>query len=91
MPGKHEGRIKFIIRPESVLLSTNPKSGSVNNKLEVKLIRSRDFGNYIQVELKGPLDLVAHLSHAAFAELKTKPQASLIAILHTENIHVLPE
>jgi ABC-type sugar transport system ATPase subunit len=91
VPGKHRGRIKFIIRPESILLSNNPSSGSVDNKLQVKLICSRDFGNYVQVELKGPLDLVAHLSHAAFSELKAKPQADLIAVLHTENIHVLPE
>lgn len=91
VPGKHRGRIKFIIRPESILLSPNPISVSVDNKLQVKLIRSRDFGNYIQVELKGPLDLIAHLSHAAFAELKAKPQTDLTAVLHAENIHVLPE
>lgn len=91
VPGIHRGQIKFIIRPENILLSTNPKSGPVDNKLQVKLIRSRDFGNYVQVELKGPLDLVAHLSYAAFAELKAKPQSDLIAVLHAENIHVLPE
>ena len=91
VPGKHKGQVKFIIRPESILLSTNPNSGFVDKKLQVQLIRSRDFGNYVQVELKGPLDLVAHLSHAAFAELKAKPQTDLIAVLHMENIHVLPE
>ena len=90
VPGKHEGRIKFIIRPESILLSTEQKSGTVNNKLQVMLIRSRDFGNNVQVELKGALDLVAHLSHAAFAELKVKPQTKLIAVLQAENIHVIP-
>lgn len=90
VPGKHEGRIKFIIRPESILLSTNPISNTVGNKFQVKLIRFRDFGNYVQVELKGALDLVAHLSHAAFAELKVKPQTKLIAVLQAENIHVIP-
>jgi len=90
VPGKHQGRIKFIIRPENIMLSNKPISGSVDNKLQVKLTRSRDFGNYVQVELKGPLDLVAHLSHAAFAELKAKPQTDLTAVLQTENIHVLP-
>ena len=91
VPGKHKGQIKFIIRPESILLTKNTASGSVDNKLKVHLIRSRDFGNYVQVELKGPLDLVAHLSHTAFAELKVKPQTDLIAVLNAENIHVLPE
>ena len=88
--GKHSKRIKFIIRPENIILSTNPISSSLDNKLQVKLIRSRDFGNYVQVELQGPLDLVAHLSHAAFAELKAKPQTPLTVVLQPENIHVLP-
>jgi molybdate/tungstate transport system ATP-binding protein len=91
VPGKHEGRIKFIIRPESILLTNNPESGPAENKLPVKLIRSRDFGYYVQVELKGPLNLTAHLSHAAFTKLNVQPQADLIAVLNAENIHILPE
>jgi ABC-type Fe3+/spermidine/putrescine transport system ATPase subunit len=91
VPGKHRGRIKFIIRPENILLSTKAISSSVDNKLQVKLTRSRDFGNYIQAELKGPLDLTAHLSHAAFAEVAAKPQTDLTAVMQPENIHVLPE
>jgi hypothetical protein len=47
VPGKLEKRIKFIIRPESNLLSTNPISGSVDNKLQVKLVCSRDFGHFV--------------------------------------------
>lgn len=89
--GRHQGRIKFMIRPENILLGGNLHSDPVDNKLRVKLIRSRDCGNYVRMELKGPLELVAHLSHAAFAELKAKPQSDLIAVLHPENIHVLPE
>ena len=91
VPGRQQGRIKFIIRPENILLSNKPISGYVDNKLQVKLVRWRDFGNYIQAELKGQLDLIAHLSHAAFAELKARPQNELTAVLQAENIHVLPE
>jgi len=55
------------------------------------LIRSRDCGSYVRVQLKGPFDLIAHLSHAAFAELKAEHQSDLFAVLQAENIHVLPE
>jgi len=89
--GKHRDRIKFIIRPENIVLSNKPISNSVDNKFQVELIRSRDFGNYVQVELKGPLNLVAHLSHAAFAELKANPETNLTAVLPAGNIHVLPK
>lgn len=92
VPGRHQDQIKFIIRAENVfLLPAHRHSAPVNNKLPVKLIRSRDCGNYVRIELKGSFDLVAHLSHAAFAELKAEPQSDLIAVLHTRNIHVLPE
>lgn len=90
--GQHQGQIKFIVRPENVLLSKPGQTAhKKNNELIVKLIRSRDCGSYVRVELKGPFDLIAHLSHAAFAELKAEHQSDLLAVLHTENIHVLPE
>jgi len=91
VPGQHQGRIRFMIRPESVLLlSSALHSDSVNNKLRVKLIGWRDCGNYVRMELKGSLDLVVHLSHATFAKLQAKYYSELIADLQLENIHVLP-
>ncbi|MHC4461030.1 MAG: ABC transporter ATP-binding protein [Planctomycetota bacterium] len=89
--GQHHGKIKFMIRPEDVLILPDRQHNSEReNEFQVSLARSCDYGSYIRVELNGSLDLVAHLSHAAFAELKAKPQSDLIAVLHPENIHVLP-
>ena len=90
--GHHQGRIKFMIRPENVLLLAcdQQHSGPLVNKLPVKLIRSRDCGNYVRMELKGNLDLVAHLSHAAFAELSPQTHCDLVAVLRIENIHIFP-
>jgi len=89
--GQHRDQIKFMIRPEKVLvLPAHRQSDSFNNKLSFKLSRWCDCGNYVRMELKGPFELVAHLSHATFAELKAKHQSDIIAVLHPENIHVLP-
>ncbi len=91
VPGQHQGRIKFTIRPENVLLLASDRHNDpVDNKLQVKLLRVRDCGNYVRMELKGTFDLVAHLSHAAFTELKAKHQSDLVAVLRRENIHVFP-
>jgi ABC-type sugar transport system ATPase subunit len=91
VPGQHQDRIKFMLRPENVHLFANDRHGDpVDNKLRVKLIRARDCGNYVRMELKGTIDLVAHLSHTAFTELKAKRQSDLVAVLRRENIHVFP-
>jgi molybdopterin-binding protein len=44
----------------------------------------------VRVELDGPFNLVAHLTDATYAGLKTEQGADLIAVLRPENIHVLP-
>lgn len=91
VPGKHHGRIKLMVRPENVLL-TKDKQGAhkMENLLPVKLMRSRDCGNYVRIELKGSFDLVAHLSPASFAELRPEHQSDLTAVLRQEDIHILP-
>lgn len=91
VPGCHQGRITFVIRPENVHLSNGKIRNSPVNELPVKLSFFRDCGNYVKVELKGDIDLVAHLSHPKVAGLNAKPRSEFIAQLHPENIHVLPE
>jgi len=89
--GRHHGQIKFMLRPEDVLvLAGDRHSDAVENKLRVNLIRARDCGNYVKMELKGAIDLVAHLSHAAFTELKARGGSNLVAVIRRENIHIFP-
>lgn len=92
VPGQHQGHIKFIIRSENVLLIKPDQSGQrQGNKVSVRLIGWRDCGNYVRIELEGCFGLVAHLSHAAFADLKIEQECELVAVLEPEAIHVLPE
>ncbi|MHC4571975.1 MAG: ABC transporter ATP-binding protein [Planctomycetota bacterium] len=92
VPGQHQDRIKFMIRPENVHLSASDRhSDPIDNEFRVKLACARDCGNYVHIELKGPLDLVAHVPYAVFANMQAAVGAELTAVLRTENIHVLSE
>lgn len=92
IPGQHHGKIKFMIRPEDVLLSPCRQSDSGNkNELSVSLVRWRDYGSYVMVELDGSLNLVAHLTGAAFSRLQAQPGSKLTASLRPENIYVFLE
>jgi len=55
----------------------------------VTIARSVDCGNYVRVELNGPLALVAHLPHAVFAEVQSAGERNLTAVVKPEDIHVL--
>jgi len=90
--GRYHGKLKLIIRPEDVLVSPAHRcNGIKESKFPAALVRARDCGGYIRAELNGPVKLVAHLTHATFAELQAKQPSELIAILNPDNIHVLPE
>jgi ABC-type Fe3+/spermidine/putrescine transport system ATPase subunit len=89
--GRHSGKIMLMIRPED--LSVRPSSaynGKGQNVVRAALVRSRDCGGYVRVELDGPVSLVAHMTHAAFAELQETNQRDVLAELDLTNIHVLP-
>ena len=90
VPGQHRGKIKFVIRPEDVLVSSDCRLGGKNeNAFQMTLVRWRDYGSYVRVELNGHLDVVAYLSHADFAKLKAKQRSDVVVVLSMENIHVL--
>lgn len=92
VPGRHEGNVKFTIRPESVLLERgNPGENLEENSVRVRVTLSHDCGNYVRVHLKGSLSLVAHLPHTVFAGLKAHDGQELVAVLRQEDIHVFPD
>jgi len=89
--GQHSGKLTFMIRPEDVLVCPGSQYDEKGgNAFVAKLVRSRDCGGYVKVELDGPLNLVAHITAGRFAELQGEHHPDVIAVLGPENIHVLP-
>jgi ABC-type Fe3+/spermidine/putrescine transport system ATPase subunit len=92
IPGRHRGKLKFMIRPEDVLVFSGcQRDGESENEFRASLVRWRDCGGYVRVELDGPFSLIAHLTHAAFAGLQAGRSSDVVARLPARSIHVLPE
>lgn len=90
-PGGHEGQVKIMIRPEHLHLACTGCTGSGDQTdLPVKLVGIEDRGAYVRAELDGPVRLVAHLSHTAFAELGLAIGAEVVAVVRPEHVYVLP-
>jgi len=90
--GRHSGKLMLMIRPEDLLVRPGSQHiGKGENVIRATLVRSRDCGGYVRVELDGPVSLVAHVTHAAFAELRGTHQPDIVAELDLKNIHVLPQ
>jgi len=87
--GSHPGKIKMMIRPEDVVVLPAAERDDKNgNEFSVRLVRWRDYGGYVKAELSGRVNLVAHLTHAAFARLKAESGSEFVAVLPPESIHV---
>ncbi|MFQ6036704.1 MAG: ATP-binding cassette domain-containing protein [Sedimentisphaerales bacterium] len=98
LSGQYHGQVKFMIRPEDILVfSGSQDNAKGENKVRAKLECWRDCGSYVRIKLDGPVNLVAHMTHAAFAELQGKLQPldsarrrpDVTVVLRPENIHVL--
>jgi ABC-type sugar transport system ATPase subunit len=86
VPGRYDGAVKIVIRPEDVIVET-ADAPPCPNTFGVRLVASRDFGSFIRAQFSGPPDLVAHLPRTAFAALGPGP---LRARLLPESLAVLP-
>jgi ABC-type sugar transport system ATPase subunit len=90
LSGQHRGTIKFIIRPEDVLVFPESQyDGKDENKFHLNLSHWRHYGSYIRVELDGAFELVAHLPYSEFADLKAESGTSVAVVLRPEDFHVL--
>jgi ABC-type Fe3+/spermidine/putrescine transport system ATPase subunit len=88
--GRHSGKPMLMIRPEDLLVRPcSAYNGKAKNLIRATLVRSRDCGGYVRVELEGAVRLVAHMTHAEFAELQGMHQSEVVAELDLSNIHVL--
>jgi len=88
LTGSHPGKYKLMIRPEDVVvLPATERDGKNENEFPVSLVRWRDYGGYVKAELSGRVNLVAHLTHAAFARLEVECNSEFIAVLPPESIH----
>ena len=88
VPGQHTGDVKFVIRPDQILLL--PEGGQTHdshNCLELQVAGWRDCGAYVRLELTGPINLIAHTTPAAFSQLRHCSR--LTAVLPLPSIHVL--
>lgn len=88
--GTHRGGVSVVVRPENIVVGKHQASRKLGeNEFPVRLGRASDLCNYVRVELDGPLAMVAHLSPAAFGELKKNVDQPLFARLNREKIHVI--
>jgi len=89
--GRHSGKLMLMIRPENVIVRPDSEySIKRKNVIRTRFVRSRDCGGYVRVDLDGPVSFVAHMTHAAFADLQKKHQPDVLAELDMKNIHLLP-
>lgn len=88
VPGQHTGAVKFVIRPDQILLlPPGEPTGHGSNCFELHVAGWRDCGAYVRLELTGPINLVTHTTPAAFSQLRHCSR--LTAVLPLQSIHVL--
>jgi ABC-type Fe3+/spermidine/putrescine transport system ATPase subunit len=91
-PGRLEGAVTLVIRPENVLVAraADPPDPLSAGTTTARLVRAVDRGAYVRLELEGARPLSAHVSLAAFRQLGAVPGSALRVSVRTDGIHALP-
>lgn len=95
VPGTGEDS-EMIIRPEDIDVYPGDRCEGLKKRLNKKikpfpmvLKYFSDCGSYVRLEMRGELELVAHVSSAEWQRLETNEGDDLVAVLPPERIHRL--
>lgn len=92
LPGRHLGRVVFVVRPESVRVQCNRVLDDKEPSDAVwpaRLIRAVDRGVYTRLELESCRRLVAHMPTDGFRRLGVRDGDSVAVFLGSQDLHVI--
>ena len=85
----HEGPAHAVIRPEDILLSREPITGSPRNRFPARIARIERTGALAYVHLDAGVPLVAAITSAAVEELQPQVGEVLHAALKATAVHLV--
>lgn len=91
VPGRFDGNIHIIIRPERIrLVRENRQQTDSTIQWPVEIRRIVDRGGYQRVETDGSIPLVAHIAQEEFTDLSLESGMKVWAVIRPDNLHILP-
>jgi ABC-type sugar transport system ATPase subunit len=91
VPGRFDGKIHVIIRPERIrLVLQNRQRQDSFIQWPAEIRRIADRGGYRRVETDGLIPLVAHMGQEEFADLALEPGMKVWVSIRPENLHIIP-
>jgi ABC-type sugar transport system ATPase subunit len=92
VPGKYDGALQLVIRPERMQLE-RPNSVASDSiiRLPAKIKGIEELGGYARIELDASFPLVVHASHDDTAGIELSAGATVAALIRPENIHILSQ
>ncbi|ASJ00761.1 tungstate ABC transporter ATP-binding protein WtpC [Thermococcus gorgonarius] len=89
LPLKVEGRVRIGVRPEDIVLSTQPIKTSARNEFEATVESIEELGPLVRVHLSvGGLILKAFITRSSMIEMGIKPGKRVYASFKASAIHV---
>ncbi len=90
VPRECHGTVKFMIRPEDVVVESESDAQSNQpNSFVARLVAWRDFGSYVRLHLKCEFDIIANLPRSSLSGLDSEKYPSMQVKFPCSSIHVL--
>lgn len=91
VPGRFDGNLHIIIRPERIRLAREDRQqteSAIQWPVEIRRIVNR--GSYQRVETDGSVPLVVHVAQEEFADLALESGMKVWTSIRSENLHIIP-
>ena len=92
IPGRFNGNILLVIRPERIWLESKYSTSTDSMiRFPVVIREIADLGVYVRLDLEASFPLTLHTTREEIAGLELAPGIEAIALIRPENIHIISD
>jgi len=64
------GNVTIFVRPEDIILSSNPIVSSARNSLEGRIVQISDLGAIVKLKVRAGKDFIVQITRKSFIEMR---------------------
>jgi len=83
------GNVTVFVRPEDILLSSNPIVSSARNSFEGRIIQISDLGPIVKLKVKAGKNFIVQITKRSFNEMQLNVEAKVFIAFKASSVHAV--
>ena len=86
---RRSGETTLYVRPEDIIVSTNPLSSSARNVFKGRIVGVSDFGSIVKLKVDTGKEFIVQITKRSFTEMQLNVGSSIFLTFKASSVHLM--